>query len=456
MKTKILLTVTVLFLILSAIGQKATIELTFTAINNATYVQLDSIKVMNQTQGGDTVLYWPDTVLILEYFPVGVPELNPDQERLRVFQNYPNPAVDQTIISLFIPEKDNVKMIISDILGRTIIRAERELERGYHAFRFIPGRGDIFFFTACWKGTSSSIKILHTSTGGMHAGSLEYLGIDQNDRHPLIKSGIQNFEYDIGDKMVYSGYNDNLESYLLDSLKTEENYTFQFGYDFPCPGLDSILYEGQWYNTVQIFNQCWLKENLNVGTMIPGIQEMSDDSIVEKYCFTNDPVNCSTVGALYQWAEAVRYLNGATNTTSWTPVPTGYVTGICPPGWHIPTDEEWKILEGETDSYYGYPDPEWDGTDYRGLNVGNRLKAQTHWFNNGTGSDFVGLSVLGSGARRFDGVFMSWGTYTSIWSSSEGDALGAWYRYMESNSFKVSRTYNLKTMGRPVRCIKDD
>ena len=75
MKTKILLSIMALGIIVSAIGQN--IELTFTAIDSTAYTQLDSIKVMNRTQGSDTILYWPDTVLML--YLVGIHE-NSDKD----------------------------------------------------------------------------------------------------------------------------------------------------------------------------------------------------------------------------------------------------------------------------------------------------------------------------------------------------------------------------------------
>ena len=88
MKMNILLTPLLLGLIATAFGQRQTLDLTFTSIDNAAYVQLDSIKVMNRTQGGDTTLYWPDTTLTMEItsgdlllyigyitgYPVGVQE----------------------------------------------------------------------------------------------------------------------------------------------------------------------------------------------------------------------------------------------------------------------------------------------------------------------------------------------------------------------------------------------
>ena len=91
MNPKNFLSILASILVISAIGQKPFLELTFTAIDSAANVQIDSIKVMNRTQGGDTVLYWPDTVLILEY-QVGITEHIYEGDKLKLYQNYPNPV----------------------------------------------------------------------------------------------------------------------------------------------------------------------------------------------------------------------------------------------------------------------------------------------------------------------------------------------------------------------------
>ncbi|MBE9491837.1 MAG: hypothetical protein IMY70_03040 [Bacteroidetes bacterium] len=93
---------------------------------------------------------------------------------------------DQTIITMYVPEKDKVGLIISDMLGRKVIRTERVLDRGYHSFKFTPGGGKIFFFTAYWQGTSSSIKILHVAPLIEHFSSIEYLGSYKTE--PQLKS----------------------------------------------------------------------------------------------------------------------------------------------------------------------------------------------------------------------------------------------------------------------------
>jgi hypothetical protein len=101
---------------------------------------------MNRTQGEDTVLYWPDTVLSIYY--VTVPEIYKTDGTFYVFQNYPNPVAEKTTISLFIKEKDQVDLIVTDLLGRAILRTERLLDKGTHSFRFNPGNANVYFFTA--------------------------------------------------------------------------------------------------------------------------------------------------------------------------------------------------------------------------------------------------------------------------------------------------------------------
>lgn len=103
MRAKAILVSLLAIIGMAATAQRPTMVLTFTADNNGTHIQMDSIKVMNRTQGGDTVLYWPDTVLSFNYF--GMPEIFDENTTFRVFQNYPNPVADQTTVSLYVPER---------------------------------------------------------------------------------------------------------------------------------------------------------------------------------------------------------------------------------------------------------------------------------------------------------------------------------------------------------------
>jgi hypothetical protein len=252
-------------------------------------------------------------------------------------QNFPNPVTDQATIGLYIPDKDKVSLTVTDVLGHRLITSERMLEKGYHLFLFAPAGEKLYFFTAGWKGISKTIKILNAGLVSGRPCSLEYSGFVNNDT-PKLKSSsdVQEFPFSPGDMLMFIGYADTLESGFIDAPETSQDYVFQFATNIPCPGLDSLYYDGRWYHTIQIFSQCWMKENLDVGTMIPGTQTQTDNGILEKYCYADQEVNCTKTGGLYIWEEMMQYttLKG--------------VQGICPEGWHPPrpmkSGRSWKVL----------------------------------------------------------------------------------------------------------------
>ncbi len=383
------------------------LELTFTAVDSAAYVQLDSIKVMNRTQGGETMIYWPDTTLSLEINPgdlllyvgyatfstVSIPEVNDDISFFSVYQNFPNPMADRSEISMYIPHAGKVNLMITDLQGKVVLRTERQLDEGHHSFRFIPGGSNFYFLTTSWNGISRSVKMISAGQNDGKTCSLDYIGGDKVRRE--LKASRQT-----NDLIVR-------QSGILDSPEENQTYTFQFATNIPCPGTPTVEYEGQVYNTIQIFSQCWLKENLNVGTMIPGTMEQSDNGTMEKYCYDNEQDSCTKYGGLYQWNEMMQY------TTQQG------VQGICPPGWHLPTDEEWKVLEGAVDSQYGIGDLQWDIlSDYRGFDAGSNLKTTSGWYYNGNGTDLFGFSGLPGGLRFNWGGFSNKGGSGYWWSST--------------------------------------
>ena len=448
MKTKIILSVLVLTVMASIYGQKPTIELTFTAINNSAYCQPDSIKISNLNQGKDTVLYYPDTVLVLEYeYPAGLYEGKYTKDDLKVYQNYPNPAPDQTIITVYIPEKDKVSLLITDIAGRKVIETELLLDKGYHSFRFTPGDNTLFFLTAAWKNSTGQIKILHIPSNTERTSILEYIGREKSP--PMIKTAqvIQHFSFSPGDELLYIGYADSVQSGLLDSPGTDTNYIFQFATNIPCPGTPTVTYNGQVYNTIQVFSQCWLKENLNAGIRINGSQNASNNGIIEKYCYEDTEVNCGIYGGLYSWNEMMQYFTAEGSR------------GICPEGWHIPTDEDWKTLEGEVDSLYGIGNSLWNSTDFRGSNAGQNLKsASTALWWSGEGTDKFGFAGLPGGMMWQSGNFTYYGCYGFFWSSSS-DGYASWRRTLicapDSYEKKVGRDNWNKNDAMSLRCMKD-
>ncbi len=229
---------------------------------------------------------------------------------------------------------------------------------------------------------------------------------------------------------------------------TVDTVAISFAAGFSC-GSD-LLYEGQSYATVLIGTQCWMAENLNVGTKINSTQsgyQQTNNGTIEKYCYNNDEANCAIYGGLYEWPEAMQY------------VTTEGAQGICPEGWHIATDNEWKILEGAVDSQYPVGDPEWDGTGFRGYDAGGNLKeaGTSHWDSPNTGAtNSSGFTGLPEGYRTYyDGSFYSLGRYGYFWSSSQYSTALAWLRYLGYNYASVYRIFTNKALGYSVRCLQD-
>jgi uncharacterized protein (TIGR02145 family) len=132
-------------------------------------------------------------------------------------------------------------------------------------------------------------------------------------------------------------------------------------------------------------------------------------------------------------------MNGAASSTT---NPSG-IQGVCPTGWHLPSDAEWTEL-----------------TDYLGGEsvAGGKLKetGTTHWASPNFGAtNETGFTALPGGNRNKDGTFSNIGNYGYWWSATEGSAASAWYRYVGFDYSDVSRFYYYKEVGFSVRCLRD-
>ncbi len=189
----------------------------------------------------------------------------------------------------------------------------------------------------------------------------------------------------------------------------------------PCLSTPTVSYAGKIYNTVQIGAQCWLKENLDVGTMILGNQNSSNDGTIEKYCYNNDVNNCATYGGLYKWNEAMAYSN------------TAGTKGICPTGWHIPTKAEFETLKTM-------------------VILGKTLMST----GNGTiGTNTSGFSALMAGSYALYNGFVNFGTDTYFWSSSEYSVNLTYGLILSSGSDGIFYYGYDKEYCFSIRCIKD-
>jgi uncharacterized protein (TIGR02145 family) len=191
--------------------------------------------------------------------------------------------------------------------------------------------------------------------------------------------------------------------------------------------------EGNVYRTVQIGTQVWMAENLRTkkyknGDIIPNITNGSDwiNQSNGAYCIymNNSSVDCP-YGKLYNWY--------AVNDNR----------GICPSGWHMPSDNEWLILE----NFLG-------GASIAGGKLKN--SGSDYWANpNTSANNSSGFSGLPGGGRLTDGNFGPLNTWGQYWTSTESETFLAWSRTFEYNSAIVFRSTNGKTVGFAIRCVKD-
>ena len=178
---------------------------------------------------------------------------------------------------------------------------------------------------------------------------------------------------------------------------------------------------------VAIGTQVWAKANLDVGTMITGTTAQTNNAVLEKYCYNDSLSNCTTYGGLYQWNEAMQYFT------------TEGAQGICPAGSHIPSDNDWKILEVQL----GMTQLQADATGDRGTDQGTRLKS----------GGISGLNIPLAGYRSTAGSFSLLLTAGYLWSSSNSGAQ-SWFRNLFSGNNTVFRDTFVNIDGLSVRCIE--
>jgi uncharacterized protein (TIGR02145 family) len=196
------------------------------------------------------------------------------------------------------------------------------------------------------------------------------------------------------------------------------------------------------YESVRIGNQEWMTRNLDVdrfrnGDIIPHVEsdeewKKAGENSQPAWCYyDNDPENGKKYGKLYNWY--------AVND----------IRGLAPEGFHVPTDEEWTILE----TFLG-------GDDF----ADHKMKSVEGWVDwededgelqNGNGDNSSGFNVLPGGYRNDDGSFFSIRFIAFFWSATESVSSYAWSRSLISNNGFVFRYLDDKRNGFSFRCLRD-
>jgi len=207
--------------------------------------------------------------------------------------------------------------------------------------------------------------------------------------------------------------------------------------DFKCGDSIYDYRDEKRYGTVEIGDQCWMSQNLNVGTRIDGINDQQDNPSIEKYCYNDNEDKCDTLGGLYQWNEAMQY------------VITENAQGICPDGWHIPAFVE---LENLADFLGG-----WDFAGGKMKSTGTTDFGTGLWDAPNTGAtNMSGFTGLPGGVRNAsDGSFATINELGRFWITWEQNSTQAWFSQLSHDGIFLSRSYVDKDFGHSVRCIKN-
>lgn len=227
--------------------------------------------------------------------------------------------------------------------------------------------------------------------------------------------------------------------------KCFETYIDNMWLDIWCScGNYTVTYDGVTYNTIKVGDQCWLLQNLrtkkyNDNTYITPVSDKvtwQSANYGAYSCYNNDTANCLIYGALYNWH--------AVNSGK-----------LCPKGWHVPSDTEWKTLE----VYLGMTQAQADATGWRGTDQGAKIAGNANLWDDGylkqnNNFGYIGFNAIPGGYRDKTGDFSSINKFSCFWTNNDF-GISAWYRKIEHNNTNIFRNSYDKMAGFSVRCIRD-
>ncbi len=338
---------------------------------------------------------------------------------------------------------ETVTISLYDLPGRLVFTGSVKCPSGVSLLTFHPGRFGSGIVMASCPGYRKVFKVT---------------GDDQDRQNPAlsVESGLPSatsvketfstadFVFTPGDSVRFSVFHRDIYP-ASKQCQPQQDDSIVIGVTRPCQGTPVVAdYDGNIYHTVQIGEQCWMKENLKTMHYANGVSMVDGTGIptldiVTKYWFNynDDPDIGREYGKLYSWA-ALMNDHPASNQ-----VPSG-VQGVCPDGWHVPGKAEFEILI----DYLG-------GTETAGGTL--KESGNNHWNAPNTGADNQ------SGFTAFGGGMQNMGSYCNVndsghfWTATESDQVDAWqatiYHHLSEIGLEGWRI--VKQYGESVRCVKD-
>ena len=455
---------TIFALALICFGATAqSVTLTFTGRDAQNHhVQLNHVVITNLTRDWEETIYNPeDTILMMG--GTGVDDFDNSNE-FKLSQNVPNPFEGATDFELQMAEAGHVSLSVFDLTGRKITAYQGKLSAGIHVFRVILRTPQSFVLTARCGNHVDNIKMINSGQAGENA--IRYMGEGMSHRLNMLLKGGDAYPFSVGDEMRYVGYAtvngmETMSQPIQKHQTASEEIILVFGTagvddGQPCQGTATLTdIEGNVYNTVQIGGQCWMKENLRTTKYADGtaISVGNTGSSITAYWYSpnNDYSNRAVYGLLYNRAAVMR------NSSSSESNPSG-VQGICPTGWHVPSEAEWKQLV----DYVGNQSEYVCGSV--NTYIAKALAATIGWYSSGGGCD-IGNNLVGNNATGFSALpagyygngYYNFGKCAWFWSATEHDNeyYPGGYRSLHHNRADLGSGGIIEYGSISVRCLRD-
>ena len=400
-----------LFVVVSA----QTVSVTFTGRDASNqYIPLNRVVVSNLTRGWQETLFWPDTVLVMTD-RTGIEDVETFPETsLRLSQNNPNPFDGTTYVNLNVTETGEVSLVMTDITGRIV-------------------------------------------------SANNYSPLPQSKTEP--KANTDNL-FVAGDQMEYVGFIalNGTEEESGHAIQTQDStqtiilsFAFSIYDSLPCPGTPTITdIDGNVYSTVQLGQQCWMRENLRVTHYADSIAISIGNANISysqpySYNYVSHALSLEKRGYLYNWPAVMHGAASSETNPSW-------VQGICPTGWHVPSHAEWIQLTEYVSSRSVFScdgnsnhiakslaSAEGWNSDYHQCTVGNNQGA-----NNATG-----FCAFPAGQCNGETTYFNGGYVTRFWSSTATTSGNKWMCSLGYNSTYVWQNPEPPYCGFSVRCLRD-
>lgn len=420
-------------------------EISFTAEGESSTI--DSILVENITQG--TSLSMPGSSVLHLIGNLDAEIYKSGETKLSI---YPNPMFEETKIRFNNPVSGDVSIKIYDIIGRLVISNFQELLHGEHIFK-LSGLGQGTYILQIISGRSViSAKLISRSTRGSKP-AITYMSDKQPvERNKLITNNknLVQMQYNPGDILNITCFSDIFITVLSHIAINNQVLAVKF--------ISCVDADGNPHAIVEIGDQIWMAENLKY---LPEVFPPDDKSEGEPryYVYGYNGTNVAEAkasdyykmyGVLYNWTGA------SAGSQSSNENPSG-VQGVCPEGWHLPSDLEWQQLE----IYLGMnPD---DGPLFgsnRGTNEASKLAGEhdlwtsgelinDQWFSS------TAFKAIPAGAN-FDigfsgsGIIATW--HSATLTATVNQAID---RYMIFDKTELGKYGVTGKVGRSIRCVRN-